>query len=161
MGLKLGVNSKAYFLSTGTRASWGGSLTNGEQVSTAPSNLTEISILKDVKVPQEKEKADVTTRRTRFKATKGTLIGVETDLPVIKDKTDAAYIALKKAFLTDTPIAIAILDDDKATSGTTGFWADWEVTKMEDEQMLAAVQETTFSITPAYSAVPPENVKVT
>jgi hypothetical protein len=160
MALKIGVNGKVYFLSTGSRATWHATVTNGRHVGAAPSNLTEIKIVKDVEVDQSKEKADVSTRLSNYKATKGTQIGVSVELPMIYDPADAGCAALEKAFFTDALIAVALLDGDKGTAGTQGFWADFEVTDMKKSEKLNDAQLVTYTIEPGYSAVPPENIKV-
>lgn len=160
MSLVNGVDGKLYYLSTGTRASWGGSLTNGEQVGPAPGNLAEIDIVQDIEVGQDKEKADVTTRRTKYKATKGTLIGVSFDIPMVYDVANAGLLAMDKAFFTGAVIALAVLDGGKAVAGSRGLWADFEVVNRKKGEPLNGAQTIVYTVEPAYSAVPPENVKV-
>lgn len=160
MALKIGVLGKLYYLSTGTRATWNASIVAGEHVGAAPNNLTEVDIVKDVEINEEKEKADVSTRRTRYKATKGTMIAIAFEIPMVYDPANAALIALQTAFLTDATIALAALDGDKATAGSRGTWADYEVLSMKKSEPLNGEQMVTFGVEPAYSAVPPEHVKV-
>lgn len=160
MGLVLGVNANLYYLTTGSRATWNATVTAGCHVGAAPSNLTEIAVIKDITIPIEKEEADVTTRVSQWKATKGTLFNVSVDIPLLYDVANAGVIALQTAFLTGASIAIALLDGDKATAGVYGLWADWEVTKFEKGEMLNDVQTVNVTIKPAYSAVAPEYVKV-
>lgn len=160
MALKNGVNGKLYYLSTGTRATWNVTVTDGAHVGAAPSNLAEVALARDINYSQEGEKADVTTRLSRYKATKKTLIGISLDIPMVYDPANAALLALQKAFLTDASIALAVLDGDKATAGTMGVWADFEVVAMKKDEALADAQMVTFTVEPAYSAVAPEYVKV-
>src|SRR4051812_1796095 len=100
MSLLIGVLAKLYFLDD-TRVSWGDEGADGIASGVAPEGLVEILDVKDLEIPVEKEKADVTTRRSRYKATKGTLRGVSIDIPMEYnvDATDGGLAALQKAFL--------------------------------------------------------------
>ncbi len=161
MALKISVNAKLYYLDTPPRASWGAEDTDGLAKGPAPDHLQEIANVKDIKQPLEKDKADVTTRKSRYKATKGTLRGISIDIPMEYDTEDDALIALQTAYLTDTTIALAVLDGDATVIGTMGFWADFEVTKMEKDEALADSQMVTFTVEPAWGSVPPEWIQVT
>lgn len=144
-----------------SRATWGTlDATTGITSGAAPT-LTEFPNVMDIEIPMEDGEVDVTTRGNKgFKATMQGLRDVAIDVPVVKDASDAGYIALKKAHLTRTTVPLAFLDGDKATAGTEGFWADFSVTKMKHGQKLDGVETCTFTCKPGYSAVPPEWVKV-
>ncbi len=159
MSLKIGVNGKLYYLSSGSRATWNASIVAGCHVGAPPSNLAEVALAKDIKYAQDGEKADVTTRLSKYKATKKTLIGISIDIPMEYDPTNAAFLALQTAFLTDVTIPLAVLDGDKGTAGNFGLWADFEVVKMEKDEALADSQKVTFTVEPGWSSVPPEYVK--
>lgn len=161
MPLKLGFNAKLY-RSTSTRASWGTKDAEGKAAGAGPT-LDEVPNVKgDITVPIEKVKADVTTRgNAGWRASKGTIKDVEIEIQMVYDPSDTDVAALTKAFLTDAVIPLAFLDGPVATAGTEGLWADFEVTKMEKGEPMEGEQMVTFGVTPGYSAVPPEWVKVT
>lgn len=159
MSLLIGVNAKLYYLDD-ARVSWGTETADGVALGVAPEGLEEIDIVKDITVPVEKEKADVTTRRSKWKATKGTIRGITIDIQMVYDPADAGLLALQEAFLTDTTIPLAILDGEAEVVGTRGLWADFEVTKMEKGEALADAQMVTFGVEPAYGTVPPEWIEV-
>lgn len=158
----IGVDGKVYYLTTGTRATWGTANSDGVHEGAAPGNLTEISNVADVVMPIEKERSEI-TRRTHggWKAYKGTLKDVEIELSMLHKPTAADYIAMQKAFLTGGTIALALLDGGKATTGSTGLWADFEVVAMNKGEEIAGAQTMNFTLVPGDSAVPPEWVEVT
>ena len=158
----LGVNAKAYYLSTGTRTTWSATVTDGANVGAAPSNLTEITNLKgDLNVPLDDGEADVSTRGNGpWEAVIGGIRKVGIDLTMIYDPSNTIYQAFLKAYLTRTKIACAFLGDDKATVGAGGLWADFAVTKMEKGEAAGEAQTTVWTLKPTYSTVPPEWVKV-
>jgi hypothetical protein len=159
MSLLLGVNAKLYYLGS-ARSSWGLEGVDGVAVAAAPADLVEIAIVKDIEIPVEKEKADVSTRRSKYKATKGTLRGITIDIPMIYDLDDAGCLALQTAYLTGVVIPLAFLDGPQDTVGTRGLWADFEVTNMKKAEPLNGEQMVTYSVEPAYGDTPPEWVQV-
>lgn len=163
MSVLLGFNAKLYYLTTGTRASWGGSVTNGRYVSTGSSNLSVISNVQDLEVPTDFEKFDSTTRASGgIKTVLSTLCNVEFDIPMLNNPADTALIALETAHVTRGDIALAVLDGDKGTSGTKGIWGDFKVTKDSGAQKLGDAQVRVFSVAPSGSStVALEFVKVT
>lgn len=161
MGASLGVNGKLYRLATGTRATWSATTTDGAKVGPAPSSLDEIPNCKDMSIPLEDAEADVTTRLNGgYEAVIGALRKTGINIAMVYDNADADYAALLKAYLTRGSIALAILDGDKATVGTSGFWADFAILKLEKSEPLTGAQMVTFFAKPTFSAVGPEWVKV-
>lgn len=161
MGIKLGSNAKLYRLSSGTRASWGTQDATGAYVGAAPANLVEDADVADLEIPIKKGQADATTRKNGgWKALVGALKEAPITLPTIYDPEDAGCAALMKGFLTDTPIAYALLSGDKATAGSEGLWADFAVLEMNKGEKLGEVQTINFVIAPTYSAVAPQWVRV-
>lgn len=159
--MKLGVDGKLYFLSTGTRATWAAAGSDGVHEGAAPSNLTEISNCKDIKIPWDLNKADVTTRKNgKFKAYQATLADLEIEIEQVYVTTDTGYIALQKALLNRTTLALAMLDGDKATAAVEGLWADFSVTGFEKGEEIEGVQMCTWKVCPGFSAVAPEWIRV-
>jgi hypothetical protein len=161
MGLKIGLDAKLYFLDD-TRASWGGTTqADGSKLNVAPEDLVEIDLVKDIEIPISKEKADVSTRRSKYKATKGTLRGITIEIPMIYDPEDEGCAALENAYLAaNTTIPLAFLDGAADAVGSRGLWGDFEITDMKKGEKLADAQTVVYTAEPAYVAVPPEWVEV-
>jgi predicted secreted protein len=160
MAAKLGLNGKVYRLTTGSRASWG-TVTAGVATAAAPSNLDEITAVRDLTLNLEKGEADVTTRgNSGWRALLGTLKDASLEFDTVWDGADADQVALLASFNVGSVIAIAVLDGDKATSGTQGFWADFEVMGVAKGEELEEGQKVTWTIKPALTSVAPQWVKV-
>jgi hypothetical protein len=158
---QMGFNAFLYYLSTGTRATWGAAV-NGVHGGAAPSSLVVCPNVKEIKIPLDATEVDVTTRgNAGWKAFATGLKDLKVTVPQIYDPTDALYLAMLKSFLTGTTIAIAILDNVKTAIGTYGIWADFAVMKREEDQPIDGAQVVAWTIAPGYSAVPPEVVNVT
>jgi hypothetical protein len=162
MAAKLGMDGKAYLLTSGSRASWGTADGDGFNSGAAPSNLTVMPNLQDVSLPITKGEADVTTRGNNgWRAVLGTIKDVSIDLNIVYDATDTTQIALIKAFIGNTSVAIALLDGDKATVGSRGLWADFQVIGMDKQEALEEGQKLVITIKPTLTSVAPQLVKVT
>lgn len=163
MGFQLGKNAKLYRQTTGTRASWGtqNSTTKLYEATSAPSNLDEVTNVRDLKFPLKKALADVSIRGSEFRLQAGTLKEVEVTFGMVYDSADADMVALMTAYLSGANIALAILDGDKTTVGTIGMWADFQVTSFEKTEDLEGAQMVDVTVIPGYSAVVPEMVKLT
>lgn len=163
----LGRNCKAYYLSSGTRASWGSqnSTTGRYEAASAPANLSEITSVKEITLPGERDAsaqsdrgADVNTEDTG--GWSGRLA-----IKLNHRKTDAARVALNAAFILNTPIALAVLNGASDVVGSTGLWADWKVTKFVENQ--PETEHTTYDVElclydgPDGSEVEPEWVELT
>lgn len=162
MSVPLGMNAKIYYLSTGTRATWGTADGDGVHEGAAPGNLTEMGNAKDVTLTLEKGEADVTTRANNtWRATVGTLKDGSVEFESNWKKTDAGFAKIFNAWLNDTPIAFAVLDGDKAVAGTEGLWADFAVINISRSEPLEEAITATITLKPTESDVAPEWVRVT
>ncbi len=161
MSTPLGLDGKIYRLTTGTRATWGAADSNGFHAGAAPTNLDVIDAVKDLNFKITKGKADMSKRGGLGWAQKrGTLKEATLELKCLWDNTDTDLAALLKAFIGNTSIALAVLDGDKATSGTQGLWADFEVFDLNKDEPLVEGQMMSFELEPADTAVTAEWVKV-
>lgn len=161
MAVKLSFNAKTYYLSSGSRATWNATVTNGRHVGATPSNLAEISNIGDLEWPLDYTKFDATTRAGGgFAATLLTIAKTGFDIKMLYDLSDAALVAIDTAAILRTTIALAILSGSKATAGEEGIWADFAVTKVNKGEKLEDAQIVTYSFEFGVSAVPPELVKV-
>jgi hypothetical protein len=151
--------AKLYWLSTGTRASWG-------SPAAAPSGLEEIKSAVDLTIPGTRSTSDTTDRGSGDFVTED--VGkVEAKIAFkCSDRTsDAGRDGLQDAFqadpsTTNSIIALAILDGDKDTAGSQGLWADFKVTKFEESHPINGVREYNVEVTPYNSTVAPEWVVV-
>lgn len=162
MAGKLGFKAKAYFLSTGTRASWGAADADGINGGAAPTNLTEMGNIRDLTLNLSKGEADASTRAGNgWETILAALKSGQVQFGMIWDTADTTFAAIFKAYMTDANIAMAFLDGDKATVGSQGLWADFAVIGFEKSEPLKDAQTVQVTIKPAYSAVAPQWVKVT
>lgn len=94
----------------------------------ALSNLTELDNVKDVTVNMDKGSADTTTRANQgFRSETPTLKEVQIECEIQFKINDAAYSALRNAWLNDTPLRLAALTGDRATTGSEGPMGDFGI----------------------------------
>lgn len=154
MGIVLGLNAKIYRHTVPPRVTWG-------SPGPAPSDLTELSNVKDVTINLEKGEADVTTRGgDGWRQTAGTLKDGTVEFEMVWDTADAGFTAIKDAFFDGTDIAMAVLDGDKATVGIQGLWADFQITNFTRAEPLEEALTVSVTAKPARSSVAPEWVVV-
>lgn len=118
----LGQNANLSFSTTTARASW--------PSSGAAASLVTLHHVGDVMVNFDKDEFDATTRDEPGFATKlMTLINASITIKLIKDTSDAGYIALRNNFFSNqgATIPIACMDENPATTGAEGLWADMQV----------------------------------
>ena len=133
----LGRNCKAYYLNAAasTRTTWGDlNATSGRHEASAPPTLVEITSLKDVTLPGERDAAEISDRGADAKTEDTGAWGGRLTLVMNHRASDAARDALNAAFILNNPISLAILNGDKATAGSRGLWADFKVVKWEESQ---------------------------
>ena len=153
MGTLLGVDAKLYRLSTGTRTAWPGS--------GAHSDLDEVPNVRDLTLNISASEADVTTRGNGgWKATVSAIKDAELSFEMVWDPDDTDFVAMRDAFLNNTVIALAVLDQASTTTGAQGIWADFRVTGFNKTENLEDAQRVSVTIKPGYSAVAPEWVTV-
>ncbi len=153
MGYKLGMNGKLYYLAMGTRAAW--------PATGAPSNLTEIDIVGDVTLNLSAGEANINFRgNAGYRATVATLKEASVEFTMVYDTSKATFTALRDAFLNGTTIALAVLDGDKDTDGTQGFWADFTVLNFPRGEAMEEAMAINVTVKPTYSDVDPEWVTV-
>jgi hypothetical protein len=140
MAVKLGLDAKLY-RNTGTYAApvW-----------------NEVKNVKDVTLNLEAGEADVTTRgNAGWRATVATLKDASIEFEMVWDSADDDFGAIRDAFLNRSPIELAVMDGDIATSGSQGLRASCIVTKFSRNEPLE--EEITVSVTvkPTYAANAP------
>jgi hypothetical protein len=155
----VGLQGKAYILTTGTRASWGtavGNLYSGS----APGSLSEINCIADATLNADVGEADASNRSSLAKLTALVLDEVSIDLKIPWNAADANFLLLRNARVNRTPVAVALLDGADTVPGSFGYWADWVVTKFVREEPLTGTMIANVTLKPTPSAVPPQWVVV-
>jgi len=149
----LGLACKLYRLTTGTRAAW--------PASGSPSDLSEITNVKDATINLETGEADTTTRgNLGWRSTDATLKDGTVEFEMVFDPADAGFAAIQAAWENATTIALAALTGDKDTASVQGLWADFSITNFSMNQALEEAVTVSVTAKPAYSAVAAEWVTV-
>ena len=158
----LGRNCKAYYLSVGSRATWGAADGSGRHKGAAPANLVEIASAKDVTLPGDRMNAVQTDRGSDYETGDTGAMQGNLTLTLNHRTSDAARVALETAFILNTAIAIAVLNGAKATLGVTGLWADFKVIKFVENQPEGDHVTYDVELMPySQATVAPEFVQVT
>lgn len=157
---KMGFKAQLYYLPTGTRASWG-TTTAGVTTGAAPAGLAVCGNTRDLTLNLSKAEADATTRNNNgWKAILAGLKEGSIEFEMLWDTADAAFTAFFNAWLNDTNIGVAALDGDKATAGSQGLWADFQVIGFTKKEPLNEPQSVSITMKPGYSTVAPQWVSV-
>jgi len=161
-GAIVGLDCKLYRLTTGTRTSWDGT-TDVVVSGAAPSNLDEVTAVRDVTLSLEKGEADASVRGSVFARRVTALIDGTVDFQLVRDSNTAPaadFVAFRDACLNRTTIACAVLDGASDTTGSQGLWADFEVLKCSRAEPLTDVVSYDVSMKPATTSVDPQWVTV-
>ncbi len=118
---KLGMNAKLYF---GAEAA-------------AVGAMAVIANVKDVTISSDAGEADVTVRgNDGWRATAPTLKESSLEFEMIVRPSDAAYLALRNAFLNSTLVGMAALTGLVGVSGSEGIVGDYGVTSFPRAEPL-------------------------
>jgi len=145
MSVKLGMDAKLY-RNTGTyeTPTW-----------------VEITNAKDVNLNLEKGEADVTTRANQgWRATVGTLKDGSVEFEMVWDTLDAGFTAIQEAYFDGTPLEVAVMDGDIATSGSQGLRATMTVTNFSRNEPLEEAITVSVTLKPTYADNAPEWMEV-
>ena len=125
---KFGRNCKVYHGPAGTQA---------------PTLMTDVI---EATLDLADEEVDVSTRGREFKSTDVALTDATVTIVILrKDATQAGYEALRAAKIGKTPLALMVLDGDKATADSQGIDADFVVTGMSRPEPLGDGVKITFT----------------
>lgn len=159
----IGMDCKTYYLSTGTRATWGTADVDGVHEGVAPANLTEITIVRDVTKSLEKGSVEGGQNRgSTWQLVRGTYKTLQLEVTMSYDTDNAGYLALLNAYLDNSVIALALLDGAKTVTDVMGLWADFEVLSFSTPEELEGEMVVTVQLRPTgNTSVLPEMVRVT
>ena len=111
---------------------------------------TELTIVKDVTLGDEREEVDQTTRAfSGRKSTRGGLRDNPVDLEVVYDESDTGFVALRTAYYAGSEIALAFMDGDIATEGNTGVVGNWHVIGFPRNEPLAGQITVPVTVKPS------------
>ena len=100
-------------------------------------SLSELTNVKDVTLNLEAGEADVTTRaNSGWRGTAASLRQASVDFEMVWKPGDAGFDAIKDAFLAGTSIELAVLDGDKAVSGSQGLKATFSISSFTRSEPL-------------------------
>ena len=109
-------------------------------------SLVEMSNVKDVTLTLEAGEADITTRgNSGWRATAPTLRECTVEFEMVWRPNDAGFTAVKNAFLSSGTIELAILDQDRSTSGAQGPKGSFSITSFSRNEALE--EAITVSVT--------------
>ncbi len=159
--VKIGLECKGYYLSTGTRASWG-STSGGITTGAAPANLVEAKVIKNVTLTLSASEADVSSRASIWKLVRKALRDMSPELEIPWNPTDPVFVALLSVYMdpASAGIAMVFLDGADTITGSQGPWADFDVTEFTREEPLEGAVMAKVKLVPTSSTVPPEWVQV-
>jgi hypothetical protein len=141
MGMKLGMEARLY-RNTGdyTTPAW-----------------TLIPNVKDLTLNLETAEADVTTRANAgWRATIATLKDGSIEFQMVFNSDDTSFTALRDAYLNSTPVEVAVMDGDIATTGSEGLRASCSVTNFARNEALEEAISFSVTLKPTYADNAPE-----
>jgi len=156
MTVKLGLNAKLYYYVMATRyPNYPLATAEVPPVSGTLTNYAENGNVMDLTLNLSKAEADVTTRAADgWRQSIGTIKDGEVSFDMIYDTTDAAFNDIQKAWDSSLPIAMAVLDNDKA-GVYQGLHADFTVITFEKQEALEDGQKVSVTLKPTDSAMAP------
>jgi len=108
--------------------------------------LTEMSNVKDVTLNLSAGEADVTTRaNSGWRGTAATLKECSAEFEMLWKPSDAGFAAIKTAYLTNTPIRLAVLTGANDATGSEGPLGDFTISNFSRSEPLE--EGVTVSVT--------------
>jgi len=107
---------------------------------------TEVNTCKDVSLKMKKSEAKISSRASRWAMVKGAIKEAEFTVSFDSDANDVHLQALISAFVSDTPLAFKIADQQSGQ----GLDADFEILSMDDEQKLEEQVAISFIVKPTF-----------
>ena len=115
----------------------------------------EVPNIRDLTIPMEKTKADVSSRNSKYRMSRGTLRDINITFSMVWDNADADFTALRDAWLNDTSIDMVFLDGAVGTAGSQGPRAYYEVIKFERTENLEEAAMVNVELAPTHNLTNP------
>jgi len=158
--ISLGMNGTVSRMTTGTRAAWAGSATNGVYVAAPPASLSTINAVRNVTLNLGATEANTSNRGSGWKLSRQALKEASIDFEIPWNNGDAGFQALLQAYAGGTSIALAVLDGPCATgTSSEGLWADFAVMAFNRDEPIESEMIAKVTVKPTDSAVPPQYVQ--
>lgn len=158
----LGSKGVLYFLSTGTRSAWGGTQQpDGTWKNTPPAALLKVGGVADVEENLEATMADTTNRDTApFETEASAMLKAPITFKGIYKNGDAGQQALQAAWVNQSVVAMADLDQASTVSGARGVWGDFNVKSFKKTGPVKGIYGLEVEISLYDSGVPAQLVQV-
>ena len=100
-------------------------------------SLTLMGNVKDVTLNLTAAEADVTSRaNSGWKSVAAALREASVDFQMVWKPADAGFTAIKDAYLAGTVVELAVLDQDRATTGAQGLKGNFSISSFTREEPL-------------------------
>lgn len=116
----------------------------------------EIQRARDVTINLERAEADMSSRVTEWKLTKGALKDLTIEFDLVYHQDDPDYVVLRDAFLNNTTVEMTALDGSSATNGSEGPRAHMTVLQFGRPEPLEDTVRIPITVKPANAANAPE-----
>lgn len=138
---QLGKSGKAYYSATALTA---------VAVAADVTAATEVSNIQDLTINLQKDTVEVNSRANGGWKTKvGTLKDGSVTFKMLWKPTDAAFTAMRDAFLDDTEIFFTALDDAKTVTGAQGISGNFNVSNFTRNEPIGDVMTVDVELSPS------------
>lgn len=104
-------------------------------------SLTELDNVRDVTLSLDAGEADVTTRaNSGWRATTATLKEASVEFEMVWKPADPGFIAIRDAYLNNTAVELAVLDQVRTTTGAQGLKGNFSITNFSRSEPLEEAQ---------------------
>ena len=122
MPTPIGILSKLYYRSGGTYGS---------------PTFTEVTIVGDVSVSPQWDEANISSRASRVKSMKKSMLGLEFSVMLKKVPGNTVYGAFVDALMSDNVLDVLVLDGARDANDARGWRCDVQVFQGNDDQSLS------------------------
>ena len=137
---KLGSEAKLYYSTAALSAS----------NPPGSASWNEIKNCRDLTLGMDKGEADVTTRgHSGYRATLPTLKEVSIEFEMMWEPSDTAFQKIRDAYLSNTLLAMAVMDGAIGTSGNQGFTANMGVISFSRGEPLEEGMTVSVTVKPS------------
>lgn len=130
---------------------WNAKLSRGDAGADPATEMTEMTNVRDVKLPLSVGEADISTRANRFERVDAALFVASIDWDMLWDETDSDFTAIWTAYKTGAKIALMAL----GMASGSGILGDFVIAKCEAAQDLKGAQIANVSAKPTKGSLAP------
>jgi hypothetical protein len=137
---KIGLDCKLYRSTT--------LLTASDAAAASGATWVEVKSARDVELQLDGGEGDISKREFKFDLTKVTNLTASIEVTMPLDIADAHYIAFETAAINGSPIAIAAMSGDIATTGERGLVGNFSVFSLPRSEPRDGAVEISFTLRP-------------